>query len=149
MEFLVIKSMDNYVTLEIPKTVEHILSSVKSEHNKSKILEYAILLEYEINPSDSHIKNIITVLCRFCSFHDEKRFEDVKREDVLDSLQSFRKSEVKDPQHQWIVTYNLYLQYLLRFFRWIHFPHLPQKKRPRPAIMQNIFPNIMRLDTLR
>lgn len=130
--------MNDYVTLEISKSVQHTLSLVKNKHNKSKILEYSNVLKTEINPSDSHLKNVIVLLCRFCNFHGDKNFENIKRDDVLNFLQSFRKSEARDPQHRWVGTYNLFLQYLLRFFRWIYYPLLDQKKRPKPCVLQNI-----------
>lgn len=38
----------------------------------------------------------------------EKLLVQLSREDVLAFLNSFRKSEVSDPLHKWIGTYNLY-----------------------------------------
>lgn len=130
--------MGEYATLEIPKLAEQKLSLVKNRCNKSKIIEFTISLKTEINPSDSHIKNVILLLCQFSNFHGDKDFKKMKREDVLNFLQSFRKSEVEDPQHRWIGTHNLYFQYLLRFFRWYYYPLVEQKKRPRPDVMENI-----------
>jgi integrase len=43
-----------------------------------------------------------------------------------------------DPLHKWIGTYNLYLVYILRFFRWVYSPNLSQKDRPNPSILKNI-----------
>ena len=38
-----------------------------------------------------------------------------------------------DPLHSSIATYNLYLIVLSRFFKWIHYPELSPKERPRPS----------------
>jgi len=130
--------MKDYVTLKIPPPTQNTLSLIRNKHNTSKILEYINVLKTEINPSDNHIQNVIEMLCRFCNFHGDKNFENMKRTDIINFLESFRKSEIKDQQHRWIGTYNLFLQYLLRFFKWLYFPLIEQKKRPRPDVIQNI-----------
>ena len=130
--------MFDYVTLEISKPVQCNLSLVKKKQNMSKILEFVTVLKTEINASESPVKNVVILLCRLSNFHYDKSFEYMKREDILNFLQSFRKSKVKDPKHQWIGTYNLFLQYLLRFFRWLYFRLVEHKKRPRPDVVQNI-----------
>lgn len=130
--------MIDYVTLEIPKPLKHKLSLVKNKENASKILEFVTVLKTEINASESHIKNVVILLCHFSNYYDDKSFQNITREDILNFLQSFRKSEAKDPLHRWIGTHNLYLQYLLRFFKWVYFPQLEQKRRPKPGVMQNI-----------
>jgi hypothetical protein len=39
--------------------------------------------------------------------------------------------------HKWIGTYNLYRVLLIRFFRWLYYPDIEQKKRPKPSIVDN------------
>jgi hypothetical protein len=46
--------------------------------------------------------------------------------------------EESDPLHNWISTYNLRRTYLLRFFKWLYYPELEQKKRPLPVMAANI-----------
>lgn len=69
--------MIDYVTLEISKPAQHNLSLVKNKQNLSKIFEYVTVLKNEINPSDSHINNVVILLCRLCNFHGDKSFENI------------------------------------------------------------------------
>jgi integrase len=49
-----------------------------------------------------------------------------------------RKSEIDDPNHKWIGTYNLYLIVITTFFKWYCYPNIEPKERPKPDIFQNI-----------
>jgi len=62
----------------------------------------------------------------------------MSRDDICRYLDSHRRSEESDPLHKWISTYNLRRTYLLRFFKWLYYPELEQKKRPLPAVAANI-----------
>jgi integrase/recombinase XerD len=53
-------------------------------------------------------------------------------------LDSFRKPEASDPLHKWIGTYNIYRALFIRFFKWLYYPNVEQKKRPKPNIIENI-----------
>jgi len=57
---------------------------------------------------------------------------------LLSLLGSYRKTEDVDPLHKWIGTYNTYRVQLMRFFKWLYFPHIEQKKRPKPPVIENI-----------
>lgn len=57
---------------------------------------------------------------------------------MVDFLDSFRKAESVDPLHKWVGTYEFYRIILMRFFRWLYQPDLPQRQRQRPAVMENI-----------
>jgi hypothetical protein len=46
-----------------------------------------------------------------------KPFAEMTRKDIINFLDSFRKSEKLDPLHKWIGTYNLYLVRIIRFFK--------------------------------
>jgi hypothetical protein len=46
-----------------------------------------------------------------------KPFAEMTRKDIINFLDSFRKSEILDPLHKWIGTYNLYLVRIIRFFK--------------------------------
>ena len=71
--------MKDYVTLEISRPLQYKLSLIRNKHNASKILEYINVLKTKINPSDHHIKNVLELLCRFCNFHGDNLFENMKR----------------------------------------------------------------------
>jgi hypothetical protein len=60
------------------------------------------------------------------------------REDILRSLDSFRRPETSDPLNKWIGTYYLYRLHLLRFFKALYYPDIEQDKRPRPHVLENI-----------
>ena len=53
-------------------------------------------------------------------------------------LDSFRKPEASDPLHKWIGTYNIYRVVFIRFFKWLYYPDIEPKKRPKPSIIENV-----------
>ena len=114
------------------------IRSILNEENIKTIIDYIIAARTETNLSDSYRKSIIEAICKFSKFHNHKSFKDITREDIILFLDNFRKTETLDPLHKWIGTYNLYLVYILRFFRWVYSPNLSQKDRPNPSILENI-----------
>src|SRR5438093_9203831 len=109
-----------------------------SIENVQIICDYISSLKTEINPSDRYRKDTIILHCTFSSFFKTKQFKEMTREDVLSFLDSYRKLENIDPLHKWIGTYNLYRTQLVRFFKWLYFPDIEQKKRPKPSMIENI-----------
>jgi hypothetical protein len=82
---------------------------------------------------------MIKLLCNLSAFfNNAKSFKEIKREDLLSFLDSRRKPESIDPLHKWIGTYNTYRIHLMRFFKWLYYAHVEQKKRPKPAVVENI-----------
>ena len=57
---------------------------------------------------------------------------------MISFLNSVRKSETDDPNHKWIGTYNLYLVIMTTFFKWLFYPDMEPKERPKPDVIQNI-----------
>ncbi|MGC2382166.1 MAG: hypothetical protein WA631_03540, partial [Nitrososphaeraceae archaeon] len=109
-----------------------------SYDNALTIADYILSMKSEINPADNYRRDNITLLIRFSIFHHNKAFKQVIREDILSFLDSLRKTEAADPLHKWVGTYNLFMIYLLRFFKWLYYPDLEPDKRSKPAIMENI-----------
>jgi integrase len=109
-----------------------------SEDNALTIANYILAMRAEINLSDAYRWNNISILCKFSEYHKNKPFNAVNRDNILEFLDSFRKSEAYDPLHKWIGTYNLYRIHLLRFFKWLYYPDIDPDKRPRPKIIENI-----------
>jgi integrase len=66
-------------------------------------------------------------------------FKEITRQDLLSFLDSFRKNESTDPLHKWIGTYNLYRVLLMRFFKWLYFPTIEYKQRPKPKVVGKIY----------
>jgi integrase len=107
--------------------------------NAITIVNYIQAMRTEINLSDNYRKLNVFLLSDLSKFHNNnKPFNQISREDLLLYLDSFRKSEASDPLHKWIGTYNLYTVLLIRFFRWLYYPDIEQKKRPKPSIVDNI-----------
>ena len=93
----------------------------------------------EINPSLMHKRNQMQVLCYLSEYHNnQKPFREMTSNDILAYLDSFRKPEASDPNHQWIGTYNLRRIYFIRFFKWLYNPNLNPNDRPYPDVMRNI-----------
>jgi hypothetical protein len=74
----------------------------------------------------------------YFSKHINKNFKNVTREDIISFLNSMKKTEVEDPNHKWIGTYNLYLVIVATFLKWFCHPKIEQKERPKPEVIQNI-----------
>jgi integrase len=110
-----------------------------NKENALTICDYISSIKSEINPSNSYRKHTVILLCTFSIFFkNAKLFKDVTREDILSFLDSFRKIESVDPLHMWIGTYNLYSVELMRFFKWLHYPDIEYKQRPKPSVIENI-----------
>jgi hypothetical protein len=67
-----------------------------------------------------------------------KNLKELDRKDVLAFLDSLRKSEIADPLHKWIGTYDLYRTHLIRFFKWLYSPAVEPGRRIKPAVVENI-----------
>lgn len=115
---------------------EHLLTKITWE-NCLVIIDYILAFQTEVNPSDDYREVTIIRLKHLAERYNSKLFQDMTRQDIIDYLDSFRKPESVDPQHQWVGTYNHSRMILLRFFKWLHRPSddIPFKKRPVPAVM--------------
>jgi integrase len=108
------------------------------------VMDYMISLNAEVNPSVNYRKDIIKCLTRFCNYKQllfskkQTNLKQLDRNDILAFLDSLRKSEIADPLHRWIGTYNLYRVHLIRFFKWLCFPDIEPDKRPKPPVVENI-----------
>jgi hypothetical protein len=104
-----------------------------SRENAFTICDYISSIKSEINPSDHYRRDTIILLCSLSTFFENtKPFKEITREDLLSFLDACRKTESVDPLHKWIGTYNTYRMQLMRFFKWLYFPDIEQKKRPKP-----------------
>jgi integrase len=101
-------------------------------NNRGKVIEYLNSMGNEISLSHNYKKITIKALVYLSKFHSNKKFKAMQKQDILSFLNSKRKDEVRDPLHSWVSTYNLYIIILSRFFKWLYYPHLPAKKRPKP-----------------
>jgi integrase/recombinase XerD len=130
------------------KKLEDIKSKISSSYtinlllatgeNVPTIINYIDAMDTEINYSSNYGNNTIGSLYRFSKYHKNKPFKDITRNDIVEFLDSLRKTETNDPLHKWVGNYNLCRIYLLRFFRWFYSPDIEPSKRPTPAVMDNI-----------
>ena len=116
------------------------------ESNAAFIIEYIAAMKSEVNLSDHYRRDLIVVLCKFSKYNYSKPFKELIRIDILGFLDSFRKTETKDPLHKWIGTYNTFRMHLLRFFKWLYYPDVEPDKRPKPSVIENI-PKLKRKET--
>jgi hypothetical protein len=85
-------------------------------------------------------------LCKLSNYLG-KNFKESSQEDVPSFLDSYRKTEPKDPLHGWI-GYNLHRGYIIKFYRWPYYPDVKPKDRPNPSCVENI-PNLKRKEKSR
>jgi integrase len=142
---------DNIINTKIQNTTEglssncfnylsnKVLPGSRGKENALTICNYMSSIKSEINPSDHYRKNTIILLCNLSIFFkNAKPFKEITREDLLSFLDSYRKAERVDPLHKWIGTYNIYRIQLMRFFKWLYFQDIEQKKRPKTSVIENI-----------
>jgi integrase len=110
-----------------------------SEDNALTIVNYILAMKNEINLSDGYRKlNIYVFYSASKFFNNRKTYKELTRDDVMQFLDSLRKTEESDPLHKWIGTYNIYRVLLIRFFKWLYYPDTEQKKGPKPGVIENI-----------
>jgi endonuclease III-like uncharacterized protein len=101
----------------------------ESRENALTICDYISSIKSEINPSDHYRRDTIILLCSLSTFFENtKPFKEITREDLLSFLDGCRKTESIDSLHKWIGTYNTYRMQLMRFFKWIYYPDVEQRK---------------------
>ncbi|MDQ6865035.1 MAG: hypothetical protein M3044_14570, partial [Thermoproteota archaeon] len=121
-------------------TPEYLRTLSRAKGNALDIAKYISAMKSETNMSDNYRRNIIKILSSLSVFCKNKPFKSMTREDNgLSYLDSLRKPESVDPMHKWIGTYNLYNTILTKFFRWLYYPDLPPKARPKPEVIENIY----------
>jgi integrase len=119
------------------------LNSVLPHENAMTIAKYITSMKTEVNLSDHYREDLIAVLSKLSIYisgkkDNTKAFRLMTRQDIIAFLDSFRKPDCSDPLHKWIGTYNTYRMHLLRFFKWLYYPDIEPRKRPKPEVVDNI-----------
>ena len=79
----------------------------KNSDNANIICEYIIAEETELNIKNSTKESRIKVLVWISNFlNDTKSFKQMTKQDILDYLNSLRKSTLEDSSQRWIGSYN-------------------------------------------
>ena len=131
------ESIEN-ITSGLHKFVYKQLTTQISTENADIIVKYIQYQKTEINLSDTYRLLVITSLITLVRYFKNKKFRKLTRADIINYLDSFRKSEEADPAHKWIGTYNLRRQLFLKFFKWLYDPMEEAKKRHIPKVMRDI-----------
>jgi integrase/recombinase XerD len=128
----------DHITNGLPRFLNKQLTQQISKENGVIILEFI-----QCQKTESNILNNTSVMLAKClillvKYYKNKNFEQLTRANIIDYLDSLRKSEEIDPQHKWIGTYNFRRQIFLKFFKWLYNPIKEAKKRKIPEVMQDI-----------
>ena len=117
-----------------------VILSKKNIENARTICNYIIAEQTEINIKDSTKESKIKILVWLSNhFQDQKSFKDLTKYDILDFLNTSRKSILEDPYQKWIGSYNGRHIVLNKFFRWLYNPDEPdQRNRETPSCMIDI-----------
>jgi integrase/recombinase XerD len=67
------------------------------------------------------------------------------RNDIISFLDIYRKSETVDPLHKWINTYNIRLNTIYKFFRWLYNSKYDGSARATTSTIPLIISGIRRL----
>jgi len=96
-------------------------------------------LATEMKMSDNHRQSILNTMITLAkSISKNKGFKDFTRADNVAYMNHFKKDDSEDPKHRWISIYNANLVNVIKFFRWLYYPDIGPKERPRPAVVQDL-----------
>ena len=91
--------------------------------NANIICDYIIAEQTEINIKNSTKESRIKVLVWLSNFFEDKIFfKQMTKQDILNFLNSLRKSIDEDESQKWIGSYNSRQIILNKFFRWLYNP---------------------------
>ena len=112
----------------------------KNLENANIICDYIIAEQTEINIKDSTKEGKIKILVWLSNhFQDKKSYRNMIKYDVLEYLNTLRKSPIEDPTQKWIGSYNGRQMILNKFFKWLYNPYQSDhKERETPECMQGI-----------
>ena len=115
-----------------------LFDKIPLKENALTLASYIISMKSEINPSNNYRIDIIEKISRLSIYYGKTLFKDMTREQILEFLDHLRKPEASDPLHKWVGTYNLFRIFFIRFFKWLYYPDIEQRKRPKPSVIENI-----------
>ena len=110
-----------------------------SPNNAEILARFIISSKKDRNISRNTIISYIDGIVYLENHHQHKNLEKMDKKDIISFLDSYRKSEAADPLHRWINTYNIRLQTLFKFFRWLYnLKYNESKTVSIPPIMNGI-----------
>ena len=126
-----ILSKKNLIT-KVQKTyIKRILIDISnnSTDNAENICDFIIAEQNEINIKASTVEWHVKVLGQLLKYNKFKNFKDITKEDILNYLNSLRKSSIDDPTNKSIGNRNNKQRVLLKFFKWLYNPEVDFKSR--------------------
>lgn len=135
------KNKIEIISRHLKPHIIRILNSVLQNNpiNAETICDFIIAEQNELNikksTKETKIKKIVH-LSKY--FQHQKTFYDTTKADILDHLNSLRKSHVEDPSHKSIGTWNARKMLFLKFFRWLYDPNESDLRRDTPDCMKGI-----------
>lgn len=69
-------------------------------NNLDTISKYIAAMQIEINSSQEYKNLIITILTKFSRYYEHKSFTRMKRDDIVEYLNTLRKTDTQDPMHK-------------------------------------------------
>jgi integrase/recombinase XerD len=106
---------------KLTTTVRNIDIKVANQTNRQIIKDFYEYLQ-NIDTSENYQNGLLKVLIRYTEYVGENTtFHQVQeKEQILDFLDSKRKTDKDDPDKKWITTWNDYLWRLKYFYRWLY-----------------------------
>jgi integrase len=108
--------------------------------NANIICDYIIAEQTEINIKNSTKEGKIKILVWLSNhFQDKKSYRNMAKHDILEYLNTLRRSPLEDPTQKWIGSYNGRQMILNKFFKWLYNSYQSNhKERETPECMQGI-----------
>jgi integrase/recombinase XerD len=128
----------NHNTNSLPRSTYNQLTQHISTENAVTIIKFIECQKTESNLSDTYKNLVIRSLITLIKYFMNKKFKQLTRVNIINYLDSLRKSEEADPAHKWIGTYNLRRVMFLKFFKWLYNPNGEPKNRKIPEVMRDI-----------
>jgi hypothetical protein len=136
---LQIKERIAEATSELNKHYFIMMTERISSNNAEILARFIISSKKDRNISRNTVISYIDGIVYLENYHQHKNLEKMDKKDIISFLDSYRKSEAADPLHRWINTYNIRLQTLFKFFRWLYnLKYNESKTVSIPPIMNGI-----------
>ncbi|MGE5660658.1 MAG: tyrosine-type recombinase/integrase [Ignavibacteriales bacterium] len=105
-------SLNNHYFIKIAKRM--------SASNADLLARFIILNRRDGIVSNNTIELYIDGIVYLENYNNHKDLNKIGKEDIISFLYSYRKSEAVDPLHKWINTYNIRLDAVYKFFKWLY-----------------------------
>ena len=91
-----------------------------NQQNADTLYNFLLKEHNERNVKLSTKTTYIKIIYLFNKFLNFKDFNTITKQDILEYLNSLKRSDGEDPTHKWIGTYNTRQMILNKFFKWLH-----------------------------